>query len=434
MTIRTMTRVPNGRRRGARLALALALALGAPLAACRVDVTNPNAATQQEVLAAPAGVRLLAVGLQGRIGNAIGPANTITGLVAGELGNTDASQSTQREFQRYPIASANAPQIDPTNPDLLAFWSTQYQVVRTADDLLAAAEQVPLLPGTKSGITALAKAAKANALGTLAEAWQQIPLDPTQPQPAFVGRAEVLAQVQALLASARADLEATPASTEFTTTVLQPTVDLPNTIRAWQARWALAAGQYDQAIAFANAVPAGATSRLTFTSVDANPLWAAITANRYFSALSSFRTEAEAGDTRVNRFTGTAVTTPFGGAQVVPIAVYTTNADAYALFTQEELALVRAEAHARSNRLGEAIAALNPVRTAAGLPARTAAELPTQQAVLDEILRQRRYALFLTGTRWADLRRFGRGAEARVAWLPYPAQERASNPGTPGNP
>jgi hypothetical protein len=42
------------------------------------------------------------------------------------------------------------------------------------------------------------------------------------------------------------------------------------------------------------------------------------------------------------------------------------------LFTQDELTLIRAEAHARLNRLPQAVTEVNRVRTAAGLPARAA--------------------------------------------------------------
>jgi hypothetical protein len=237
-----------------------------------------------------------------------------------------------------------------------------------------------------------------------------------------------------MLASARARLAETPVSSEFTTSVLQSSIDLPNTIRALQARYSLAAGNYDAALAFANEVPATATSRYTYSAVDQNPIWASAISNGYFRAIATFRTDAEAGDTRVNRFTQSTVTTPFGGAQVVPLNVYLTSSDAYALFTQDELSLIRAEAYARTSRLPEAIAQINTVRANAGLGPQTSATLPTQAAVLDEIYRQRRYALFLTGTRWADERRFGRITEARTVYLPYPAQETVANPNPPTTP
>jgi hypothetical protein len=114
--------------------------------------------------------------------------------------------------------------------------------------------------------------------------------------------------------------------------------------------------------------------------------------------------------------------------------VYVTASEPIPVFTQDELTLIRAEARARTNQLPQAIAEINIVRARAGLPPRTAAELPTQQAVLDEIYRQRYYSLFVLGLHWADARRFGRIAEAKVSYLPYPFAERASNPNTPANP
>lgn len=418
-----------------RSRLAIAFAALLPLAGCKLDVSNPNAATQQSVLTTPAGLRALGVGLQGRMDNFVGPAVTLTGVVAGELGNTDASLSTTREFQKYPIPTANSAAIDPTNPDLLGFWSAGYQIVRTASDILDNVNGASLPAGTKSGLSALAKTAKAWAFGTLVEAWPQVPTDLAKSPPGYDPRATVLAQALSLLASARTDL-ATPVSTEFANSILERSIDLPNTIRAWQARYALAAGSYDAAIGFANEVPATATSTFTYSTVDQNPIWGAAISNGYFAAISTIRTDAEPGDTRVDRFTqSTQITpTPFGGASLFPLAIYRNRSDSYPLFTQDELSLIRAEAYARTNRLPEAIAEINKVRANAGLPPKDATSLPTQQAVLDEIYRQRRYALFLTGTRWADQRRFGRITEARTTYLPYPAQETVGNPNPPATP
>lgn len=423
-------------RFSSRSRLAAAVAALAVLAGCKLDVTNPNAATQQAVLSTPAGLRALTVGLQGRMDTLVGPNATLTGIVAGELGNTNASLSTTREFQKYPIASANSAAIDPTNPDLLGFWSAGFQIVRTANDILDNVGSVALLPGTKSGMSALAKAAKAWAFGTMIEAWPQIPTDLTKNPPGYDSRAAVLTQALSLLASARTDLAATPMSTEFTGSILEPSIDLPNTIRAWQARYSLAAGNYDAAIGFANEVPATAASAFTYSAIDPNPIWVSAIANGYYAAISTYRTDAEPGDTRVDRNTQpTLITpTPFGGANLYPLAVYRNRTDPYPLFTQDELSLIRAEAYARTNRLPQAIAEINVVRARAGLGPKDATSLPTQQAVLDEIYVQRRYSLFLMGLRWADERRFGRISEARTTYLPYPAQETVGNPNPPSTP
>jgi hypothetical protein len=401
------------------------------LGGCALDVTNPNAATEQAVVTSPAGLRAAGVGLQGRFGNSLDHATWVPGVVSGELGTLTNSQATQRSFQRFVTASLNTA-LDPTNVELLNFWSRQYAVVRAANDILGNVDQVALAPGTKLGLSALAKAMQAEAFGTLASAWQQIVLDPTPDNPTFVDHATALAKVQELLASARGDLSGTtPVSTEFTGTVLLPGIDLPNTIRAWQARWALEAGQYEQALAFANDVPATVTSEFRYSTVDQNPVWGSITSNRYFGAVATLRTGAETGDTRVNAKLGTTAIDSLGGTRTLGVLLYRNATDAIPLFTQDELTLIRAEAHARANRLPQALAEINRVRQAAGLPASTAT---TQAAALEEIYRQRTYSLFLTGLHWNDERRLGHIADARMTWLPYPAQEVVGNPNAPTNP
>ena len=427
----TMTDHAYRRRPPFGRTLLAAAALGA--GACSLDVTNPNAATGEAVLTTPAGLRAVTVGVQGRLANAIEEGVWIPGLVSGELGVTTASQAPQREFQRFPTATANTP-LEDTNNELLDLWSKYFGVVRSANDILDNVDAVTLAPGTKSGMTALARLHKAIAFGTLIEAWEQIPLEPDAEDPAFSPRAEVLDAVLGLLTTARADLAAQAPTPEFTALV-NPGFDLPNTIRAMQARYSLAAGSYEQALAFANEVPASATSVFTYTSGDPNALRGVFHQLGYFAAIAQFRTNAEAGDTRVNFFTTAAAPPPaFGGASLAPLNVYRNVTDPIPVFTQDELRLIRAEAHARAGRLPEARTAVNAVRTANGLAARTDAQLATQTAVLDEIYRQRSYSLYLSGLHWADQRRFGRLADAKVAWLPYPLGERATNPNTPANP
>ncbi len=420
-------------RRSALTTLFVCAASGTMLAACNLDIANPNAATEVNVLTTPAGVRALAVGLQGRWGNARADAVWIPGLVANELGVTNASLAPQRAFQRFPDAGALTP-LEDVNVDLLNFWSRHYQIVRTANELLASIEGVTLAPGTVSGVRALAFTMKAYAFGTLAEAWQQIPVDITGFQSTFVDRATALNTTLDLLAEARRVLDATPPSAEFTSQLLTPGIDLPSLVRAWQARYALAAGRNDQALAFANDVAASAQSEYRYATADQSPLWSVFTGLRYFSAQASLRTSAETGDSRVTRLFGPTPQASFGGSSVVPVLIFATQTDAYAMFTQDELSLIRAEALARLNRLPEALAQVNTVRQRANLMPRTAAELSTQPALLTEIARQRRYSLFASGLAWGDLRRFGRAQEARVSWLPYPLNERSSNPNTPPNP
>ncbi len=422
MTFRRVRRAPLVR------ALALCSAIAIPTA-CDLDITNPNAAPEDEVLTTVPGIRALAIGMQGNFGDALEEAIYIPGLISGELGNTNATQSTTREFQRAPTANSA---IETTNSDLLDLWVKNYVVVKAANQILDNIDAVGFAAGTRAGIVALAKLHKAMAFGTLIEAFEQIPIQDVE-DPPFANRAAVLTEILALLASAKTDATGTPLTTEFTGTILAPGFDLLNTIRAMQARYSLAAGNYADALAFANEVPSTATSVVTFTAIDRNPFRDLYHSSKFYGAIRSFRDNAEAGDARVNQYTKTDTLTAFGGARLVETNIYPTDASPIPVFTQDELTLIRAEAYARSTppNLLEAINQINIVRVRAGLGEKTILDLPTQQAVLDEIYRQRTYSLFGMGLHWADLRRFGRIAEAKVNYLPYPASEKSSNSNAP---
>ena len=400
------------------------------LGACKLDVTNPNAATEQGVLTSVAGIRALAVGMQGRLGNSMEKNTYVPGLLSGELSTTSATQSTQREFQNFPTASANVVITD-TNVDLLAIWSTNYGTIKSANDILDNIGQLTFAPGTSAGIIGLAKLDKAMSYGYLIEEFQKISIDNGA---SFVDSPAALTEILSLLASAKTDVTGTTLTTDFTGSILAPNFDLLNTIRAMQARYSLAAGSYDAALAFANEVPGTASSVITFAGADINTLRDLFHGSKFFGAVASYRTNAEAGDTRVNANTTTNPFTPLNGQSMFETNLYLTDASPIPVFTQDELSLIRAEALARLNRLPEAIVQINIVRNRAGLPSKTSADLPTQAAVLDEIFTQRTYSLFALGLHWADERRFGKNSLAKVVWLPYPFTVRATNAATPANP
>jgi hypothetical protein len=400
------------------------------LGACKLDITNPNAATEEGVLTSVAGIRALAVGMQGRLGNAAEENIYIPSVVSGELGTSTITQSTQREFQNFPIASSNS-KIEETNVDLLDIWSKNYGIVKSADDILDNIDALTFAPGTKAGLTGLAKLYKAMSYGYLIEAFEKISIDGGA---TFVDRPAALSEILSLLASAKTDVTGTALTTDFTGTILAPNFDLLNTIRTMQARYSLAAGSYDPALGFANEVPGTASAVITFASADINPFNNLFHGQKFFGAISTYRSNAEPGDTRVDQFTKAAVVAPLGGATLVETNVFLTDASPIPVFSQDELSLIRAEALARLNRLPEAIAQINIVRGRAGLGQKTSGDLPTQAAVLDQVFSERTYSLFATGLHWADERRFGKISLAKVRYLPYPFTVRATNPGTPANP
>lgn len=127
-----------------------------------------------------------------------------------------------------------------------------------------------------------------------------------------------------------------------------------------------------------------------------------------FMILDDWIADAEPGDTRVTEksFQLPGGTTFDDLSAEYQIAVYDSNVDPVYLIRNEELILIYAEANIGTNNV-ETVAALNTIRNAAGL-GDYAGDPFDSAALLDEVLRQRRYSLLAEGHRWIDLRRLNR--------------------------
>lgn len=121
----------------------------------------------------------------------------------------------------------------------------------------------------------------------------------------------------------------------------------------------------------------------------------------------SFVTDAEAGDLRLNKVSKrTADATSNGLTSQYDFALFKTNVDPIPLVRNEELILLMAEANIQKNQLQTGIDLINKIRAAANLPNYTGAT--TQAALIDEMLKQRRYSLYGECHRWVDMRRYNR--------------------------
>lgn len=124
--------------------------------------------------------------------------------------------------------------------------------------------------------------------------------------------------------------------------------------------------------------------------------------------------DALPGDQRVQkkffkRTTPVVVTTdatPLSGSH--QDARWATNTTPIPFIRNEELILLKAEAHANLNQPDDAISAINIIRKSAGLADYSGAKTTT--ALINEILFQRRYSLWAEpwGHRWIDARRYDR--------------------------
>ena len=140
-----------------------------------------------------------------------------------------------------------------------------------------------------------------------------------------------------------------------------------------------------------------------------------------------FISQAEAGDSRLNKVSLRASAGFQDGLQSdYDFYVYKTNTDRIPIIRNEELVLIYAEAKAQLGgaNLADAVIALNKIRNAAGLPNYVGAV--TQPALIDEMLKQRRYSLYGEGHRWIDMRRYGRLAQLPAdragddVWVEFP--------------
>jgi len=87
------------------------------------------------------------------------------------------------------------------------------------------------------------------------------------------------------------------------------------------------------------------------------------------------------------------------------VSVFKSLDDAVSYINNKELILISAEANVKSGNMGDAVAAIDVIRGAAGLAAYAGAM--DEAALMAEIRYQRRYSLFGEGHRWIDMRRWG---------------------------
>jgi len=119
----------------------------------------------------------------------------------------------------------------------------------------------------------------------------------------------------------------------------------------------------------------------------------------------SYTADMEEGDERINKVAireDTLALDDLSGNY--DVYVYKSLNDFVPYMRNEELVLIAAEANIGSDNVA-AIAALDVVRTAAGLPAYSGGD--TDAELVTELIKQRRYALFGEGHRWVDMRRWG---------------------------
>ncbi len=424
------------------------------LSSCDLDVVNPNTASEEEVLETREGMVTLAVGTQqyhatnfllGHVMN--------TGVTAGEMGVTTTLANyleLERGGEALPTGNANINMI----------WGRSFRMIGMAEDLIAEVDDIPMGEGTAQGISALAHFHKAAALGALASAFEQTPVETMElDRPGFLSREDVLQEAIDLLDEAIdiGNQSGFEFSDAFFNEVLSSDFDLENTLYTYLARFHLMLGNYQQAYDAADAVDPTATSMFTLDDRSNNEIFVFHSTDQlgYVAPREYFGLEGliDENDGRLDFYLDPVdlesdeLGLPLDNLD----GFFSSLTDDIPVYIPGEILLIKAEAIARQNGdTGEVVNYINEVRTKTPDedPLGIGADLPEYEgdtdmdSLLEEIYIQRSAELFLTGQRLEDSRRFDRpgpglldeGNERNRTFYPYPDSERRDNPNTPDDP
>ncbi|MEO0504636.1 MAG: hypothetical protein AAF090_00695 [Bacteroidota bacterium] len=434
--------------------LALLVSLVMVTISCETDFNNPNAATEDQVFSSREGIFAAAIGLQ--------QLYSTTGVrwILETPAITTREGGITTTFQNMIELEDGGAELPNFNSNVQGLWSSMLRVMKIAEDIERSAESIELEAGTQTGLSAHAKLFKAMAIGSLSQNYEQVIVNTSNDNDAaFVSRIEGFQAAIALLNEASTLLNGTAPSDEFETSITQGNIDLQNTIQAMIARYQLFSGNYDAAITAASAVDQSSTSIFAYDAQNQNPMWARIIQNDApnfkprdnFGLPDSF--VFEAGDGRLAFYLIPLDETNQNGLPIEDVSGFFNEiTEPIPVYMPDEMNLIIAEANIRKTAadLGAATTALNLVLTDTDDPFDVNANVAaysganTSEALLDEIYKNRRAELFLTGMSLEDSRRFNRPQPSGSArefteernrnFYPFPDIERNSNPNTPDDP
>lgn len=416
----------------------LLTAMGVAVTACDLDLENPNAPTESQVVQSADGVLSVTVGMQAQFAQTIEDYMVTNSLVTDEWG------TRQIALISY-ISLFTGENFDASYGVVQAPFANSYQVIRSANTVIAGTEQVQLGAATTAGVRATAYLFKAMALGFLIQQYESVPVDVTELGGTPAPRDEVLDTVLVLLERARTELEpfADADLASFRSRVLGPGFNLRETIDAMLARYYLMDSQYTAAITAADRVDLTVLSVLEYLPPTRNPIENLAFQLRYVGGLQSFVDEAEAGDQRPAYWLDVAAS-PLAAnppdSVIKPLLKYSVPTAPFPLYLPDEMKLIKAEAYTRLGQFNLAEPLVNEVRTQtssqvdepiAGLAALPPTALDSEGELLAQIAYERRYELYMQGLRWEDTRRFGTAltTDPTFDFLPLPQQECQTNSG-----
>lgn len=413
------------------------------LMACEENYLDPSSISEANIFSTTEGLTGAAVGLQSKW--SVGGRSPLRNA-AGGSGLTVRSLNVPNAGNTAELDVFNGGNDILDNNVLVSNLWEQSLLVRNQADRIIANLDVFADQRTKESFEAWARTFKALCSGTLMQFFEQAPLE-TAENAEFFSREAVLEDAILNLEAARDIINSGPLAESFLE-AMPGTIDLPNTINALLARFHLMNADYQNAINAAQSVDLDVISVFGYDEQNDNPLSVVILDNSAFQIINNQFGLAgalapNAADGRLDFYI-----IDLDSSVIIAEGFFNSITQDLPVYLPGEMLLIQAEAHARLDQLPLAVDALNEVLTktaivdiygvGASLPAYSGAL--TQEAILEEIYKNRRIELFLQGLSLEDSRRFQRPGPSDPQpdrtrnFYPYPQSERNNNPNTPPNP
>jgi hypothetical protein len=386
------------------------------------DEFDPNRASLEGILTDASVNQLnnLVVGVESSMRSGVSGQTVHTGTMARELYIFDADPRNTGD-----LLGANGTSLDNNSFYSTSVWTGKYRAIKNANILLEAVANTNSVDAQQAaGYRGFAKTVIAHQLIMIIKSYGSARVDvsdPTNPG-AILPENEVLTRVSTMLDDALTDLNAAGNSFSFTLAGFQG-FDSPSSFsqfnRAVKAVALVYSGNMSEALVALNSSYFNLSGDLDLGPKHVFSLSAGDLGNGLYKIVdnngdqiivhNSFIADAEEGDNRVASKTiiRSDPSSQDGLSGTHQTRLYASNISPIDIIRNEELVLLYAEANMGSNS-SEAIKALNIIRNAAGLANYEGAT--TQNALIDELLKQRRYSFWCENHRMYDLRRYGKSS------------------------
>ena len=409
------------------------------IASCKKDYGNLNSATVQQFSgnATAAELNNLVSGTESGIRTSLAFYLDDMGIVGRESYHFATSEP------RYvtDLLGANDAVLSGSNFYIVTPWAARYRVVKNCNVLIDAANNsTNITAQQREGYTGFAKMIKAyqlllNLNLTDSNGIRIDVADPDHLGP-IVNYNDALSAIASLLDSASTDFSGADISFKLAGFGnLGNAAGLQQVSKALSARVAVYRQQWSTALTALTGSFFGLNNDFylgvnhvfgTGSGDQLNPVFIPQNQNgEVRPAHPSYASDIEANDDRINKATLRATSASLSGlTSNRDVWVYTSSTAPIPIIRNEELILIYAEANIQLNNLNEGITALNVIRNGHHLPVYSGAV--TQDALLTEMLKQRRYSLYFEGHRWIDLRRYNRLNELPIdragddVWTEFP--------------